>query len=723
MAWYQKLFGKGNNHLVRKDAVSGGLSLLEKLVGPEFTQKNFIEQYGKSLYVFACINKIATKVAGIDFSMHRILNSKGDTREVQVHPLLDLLYKPNKFQTKGELWETLVINLKTTGDAFIFKVRNERGQVVELWNLRPDMMTIIPDPTNFIKQYEFTKSDGSKSIFAPEDIIHFKYTDPISAYTGISPLRPAQVRVQTEEYATKFQRDFFLNSARPDAIIKNPKASLTRDQKEDIKEGWDKKFRGVGKTSSVAILEGGLEYQLVSLTQKDMDYIEGLKFTRDDILVAFQVPKPIVAVLDDVNRANSETAMYIFLSENIKPEMQRIVDKINEELVSQDFGEDFYLDFKDPTPQNREMLLKEYESGLVNGYLLINEVRSREGLEPIKGGWTLYKPFSDNPVGGLTGKTLFKAGGDTKAKAYEGGVKDETKRYDFKGRYWLKQKFSIRETVVEAGLKAIATVGKKKIKTGKKKTFTPLIKDASIKSAYAGMIIKKIDAEAEKFKTEINNFFQKQGEGVIEKLNTLAKDIKKKSLDISSVFNKDEQVKVSAEFILPWLTNMYVQAGKESLLLIEPQTDFQTTKRIQATIKRRAQDFAESVNTTTSEKLQATLAEGIAASEGIVELRNRVEDVYKAFPAYRSEMIARTEATAANNEGILEGFKQSDVATGKEWVATQDERTRDSHLAQNGEIVAVDKVFSNGLSFPGDGKGDPAETINCRCVLAPAFVE
>ena len=109
------------------------------------------------------------------------------------------------------------------------------------------------------------------------------------------------------------------------------------------------------------------------------------------------------------------------------------------------------------------------------------------------------------------------------------------------------------------------------------------------------------------------------------------------------------------------------------------------------------------------------MAEGISDGEGIADLTNRVSGVYEEYPSYRSERIARTETTASNNEGALEGFKQSDVATHKEWIATGDERTRPEHVALNGQIVKLDKAFSNGLQYPSEP--------NCRCVIAPAFEE
>ncbi len=708
--------------------IEGGMEMLARLVSPEMGGKSFLEQYKKSLYVYACISKISEKVSSVEWKMYRIMNSDGDTEEIATHPALNLLYKPNPFQTKKEFLDTTIINLKTTGDAFWFKVRNSAGQVAELWNLRPDKVTIVADPVNFIREYRFDKGNGKYAVFAPEDIMHHKYVDPLSAYTGMSPLMPAQVRVQTEGFATQYQRDFFLNSARPDAIIKNAGAKMTKEQKSDLREDWTKKYGGVGKSSKIAILGGGLEYQQISISQRDMDYIEGTKLTRDDILIAFKMPKSVIGITEDVNRANAETGMYIFLSENIEPEMKRLEEKINEELISPDFGEEFYMGHVDPTPANREMVLKEYESGISNNYLLINEVRQREGLEPVNGGWSFYMSLISQPMGGLSQagkKDLIKFILDDSDKTYKSLMAaKKPKRFDFKGKFWLKQKFIILETMKSATDQAMEKAGKRKT-VKNKKGFVSMIKDAEVKKQYADMINKGIDNKAGKLKDEATDFFMEQKKRVIKKLEK-AKSIKgsqKQKFKVSEIFSKSKEEDLSMSFIIPYITDYLKEAGMEALNMIAPQETFQDSERIQKLIQKRAEFFAESVNSTTLQKLDATLSEGIAASEGIVDLSDRVAAVYEEFPTYRSDMIARTEATAANNQGMIEGFKQSDVATGKEWIATMDETTRDSHAEINGEIVELDAQFSNGLEFPGDEFGDAGETINCRCVLGPAFVE
>lgn len=690
-----------------------------------------LEQYRSSLYVFACISKIAEKIASIDLELYRVLNSRGDIKEVEASPILDLLYRCNQFQTRTEFWETTIINLKTTGDAFWVKIRNKSGKVVELWNMRPDLVTIVSDPVLFVKEYRLRKNDGTEVSFMPEDVVHFKSPDPLSVHTGMSPLKAAQRRVQTEDFATSYQRDFFLNSARPDAVIKNGQLSLSDTQKEDIREGWNKRFRGVGNSSKVAILEGGLEYQQISISQREMDYIESMKMTRDDILAAFKVPKPIIAITEDVNYANAKTAMAIFLGETIVPDLKRIVEKINEELIGPDFGEEYYLDFEDPTPTNREQELQVYQNGIANGWLLPNEVREMEGYPALIGGWTTYRPITEQASGGLPQSQQGKVmGGASKAEAFEGNAPEKVKRFDFKGHYWLQQKLMVREeierSVKTAHEKAIRKAQKKAVnteKTEKKAKGTSLIQGETQRAAYAAVINKLIDARSGNLKEGILSFAAEQQVRVVKAIEDATKGEegehqKAVSVKVSDIFNSKEEAAMAASFVLPYLEQYARDAGQEALITVAPADQYQLTQDLKKVIKARAKEFGLTTTATTADKLSSTLAEGIQAGEGVRDLTTRVQDVFGEFPDYRAELIARTEATTANNAGMVDGFKQGG-ANGKEWINAGDNRVREEHqdapLGVGGEIVAVDGTFSNGLPYPSEP--------NCRCVLGPAFIE
>jgi HK97 family phage portal protein len=174
MGLIQKLFGS------QRQKTAYSLNDFVKFIQTgDLSNEALLEQYGKSLYVYAAINKIAQSLSSIDLKLFEILSSRGEVKEHASHEILDLFYRPNPYQTRSEFWKITTINKKLTGEAFWQKVRTGRGKPVELWNLRPDMMTVYTDPEKFIKGYTLRKLDGTEVAFEPEDIIHFKEPNPI----------------------------------------------------------------------------------------------------------------------------------------------------------------------------------------------------------------------------------------------------------------------------------------------------------------------------------------------------------------------------------------------------------------------------------------------------------------------------------------------------------------------------------------------------------------
>lgn len=716
--------------------IAGGTDIFRNFFDGGWGEAKRMGAYSKSLYVYACVSKIAQKVASIDWELYKIKNTAGDKEQVFVHEALDLLYRPNPFQTKGEFFERYMINKKLTGQAFILKVRDGRGKVAELWNLRPDYMRILLDPEQIIKGYEFTA--GSKTtVFAPEDIIYDSYPDPLSDFGGVSPLQAASARVDVEEFATKYQRNFFINNARPDFLILSEK-KISAEQKEDMRESWDKRHKAGKDQKNVAkgaFLEGGVEYQQVSITQQEMDYIESLKLTRDDILVAFQVPKPIVAITEDVNYANAETAMDVFLSETIVPEIRQLTEKLNEHLVYPEYGDTFFLDFEDPVPENEKEMAEIQQIRINSGTLLINEAREQWGDEPVKGGWSLWKPFSEQPVGGLpqndSSKTAARLGDDNGQHYLKEKTVDNQKV--FRGRRkafkFLKEVERIEKILIREAARLAAKERKQKAMSTKiaadGKKYVPLVKEEHTK-AYYEMKIKEVDQQGEMMVDPLNSFMEGQKQRVVKYLQRADKSKKIDPADLDEALQKwaGDEVPLVADFSLPFLTEWIRQAGEEAMNMVAPAETFdETVARVQKYLKERTQWIAKNTTLTTYDALQETLAEGLAEGEGMAGLIARVDDVYADFPLYRSRMIARTEATAVNNHGLVEAWRQSGIANAKQWISTLDGKARHSHESIHLKIEPLDGTFPNGLKEPGEIGAPASEVINCRCALAPAFIE
>ena len=120
------------------------------------------------------------------------------------------------------------------------------------------------------------------------------------------------------------------------------------------------------------------------------------------------------------------------------------------------------------------------------------------------------------------------------------------------------------------------------------------------------------------------------------------------------------------------------------------------------------------------EKLNSAITQGILQGETTDEIAERLAAVtdMNYNTAVRN---AATMVTSAQNGGRMDAIHRAEdmgIDTKKKWIATLDGHTRPSHRKADGEIVATDAKFSNGLLYPGDPNGPPAEVYNCRCVLA-----
>jgi HK97 family phage portal protein len=360
-----------------------------------YSSAGMLEEYSRSLYVYACVSARAKKVKTINFKLNQVTSSKGDFEEVNEGELYDLLKKPSYKATKSSFIEAVQVNKDLSGEAFIWKVRDERNKVISLINLRPDAMTVKANVFGDILMFEY-RYGTLKMNLLPEDVIHIKNYNPNMIASGFSPLQPAYMRIETEKKASEWQRSFFENNAEPSGVVSLPD-TVSKEGVENFRDYWNMVHGGAKNQSKTAILNADIKYQAISATQKEMDFINSMKFTREDILVAYHVPKIMLSITDDINRSNAETALAIFMSETIVPEMDDIIEAFNTQLLPE-FGDDLFLTYENPIPNDREMMLKE-DQALTDIVLTRNEVRERRGLPPVDNGDVLYNKSLSVEIG------------------------------------------------------------------------------------------------------------------------------------------------------------------------------------------------------------------------------------------------------------------------------------------------------------------------------------
>ncbi len=690
------------------------ISLGETIQAP--TNRDYLDAFEASFLVHTCVDKIAKKVANTKFKLYRVSGRTGSEKikEVKDSPLLDLLAQVNPYTTKFTMLELTQIFLELLGNSYWYKVRGERtGKIVELWELRPDWVTVEGDEKTLITNYKYRIPNGDVMDIAPEDIIHFKRVNPKSAFYGLPTIKAAIDLVRTSIFATRWNMNFFYNSAVPETLLIT-EMQMTPEQKKEFRDQWDDKYAGVRNAHRLGIIDGKIDFKQLSMTMKDMQFDRLDEVTTQHILTAFGVPKPIVGMTTDLNRATAEAAIYAFLSETIEPKVRDLVDTLNEFLVPE-FGDDLYLDFVDPTPENREAIVQEYQAGLGGGgntpWLTMNEVRDWEGLPPVEGGWDIYLPLNLLPSGKVEGKmqgsSLAKIGSMSEKKFKEFKEEKEQQRLREKilpGKRKLKLKMKLQEEMVkffvdnhnhtkECKHEQLAKV--KSMDQDQKKSWW-LEHDAMLKN------------DEKLFKVFTKQLFKNQEVRVQDALQSqfTGKSIVKGKYDL---VNWETEKAIFAELSLPVYTDITVRRGKRAATLIG--TEFDMTKEVQHSIDLKRFKFAKRVNDTTRAALKDTLKEGIKEGEGMDQLTDRVSQLFKERERWESERIARTEVIDASNSADLEAYKQSGVIEKKEWLADPDACEICLGLAAEG-TKELNEEFGGEYEYP------PAHP-NCRCTILP----
>ena len=573
--------------------------------------------------------------AGLDNYLRKAV----EVEEILEHPLLDLLKNVNPFMNQFELKEMTTLQQELCGNSYWYIVNNSMGLPAEIWFVPPDKMKIIPDKKEYISGYVFRNST-EEIYYKPEEIIHFKYSDPKNNYYGLSPLmalaRTYNLVINMEDY----QKNLLENQGIPSGLL-TTEASLTPEQAQELSERWNQKYMGTKKAGKTAILGGGLKYTPITISPKDMGVLASDKYAKEKLCNAFG--QSLGMYSENATEANSKTAYMSYMRDAVRPRLRRQEQKMNEQLCPR-YDDRIFVAYDNPVPEDREYLLKKRDSDLKNFVISPNEAREQDGKEPAEWGEVPLVPFNLMPYSPTK----------TTSPKSDGGEKTVKKKEIDKEQYW--------------------------------NTF-----------------IKKVTPFERKFTENVRQLFIEQEEKAKSALRkkTARKAVAKDVDDVLNIPKTEAELRKWTEFFLPAITETVKYNGKQALyeLGLEISFDINNPKVVEW-IKSHTGEAIKQIQDTTLEKLRTTLAEGVANGESIPDLSKRVAEAYEEAKGYRTDRIARTETINASNKGTLEGYKQSGVVEKKEWITAVDERSCEECVAMDGEIVEINKAFSCGVMQP-----------------------
>jgi len=345
--------------------------------------------------VYACVRILAEAIAGLPLHLYRYTETGGKEKAVD-HPLYALLHdEPNPEMSSFVFRETLMTHLLLWGNAYAQIIRNGKGEVVALYPLMPNKMTVDRDEHGqlcycYQRGKDEAITDSGKVILKPSDVLHIPGLG-FDGLVGYSPIAMAKnaigMAIACEEYGAKF----YANGAAPSGVLEHP--GTIKDPGR-VREAWQSQFGGSSNAGKVAVLEEGMKYTPISISPNEAQFLETRKFQINEIARIFRVPPHMVGDLEKSSFSNIEQQSLEFVKYTLDPWVVRWEQSIMRALLTKEEKSEFYAKF------NLEGLLRgDYQSRMngyatarQNGWMSANDIRELENLDriPAEEGGDLY---------------------------------------------------------------------------------------------------------------------------------------------------------------------------------------------------------------------------------------------------------------------------------------------------------------------------------------------
>lgn len=594
-------------------------------------------------------------------------NANGDT--TPNHPVIALAKNPNPQANSSDFNHLWAMLDEIYGETFFYLAKGETTRKVkEVYLLDPSRV----EPKFYegeLVGYVLHKADGTQVPLNIDEIVHNKRPNPFNPTRGFSVLERASVYVDTEIVTSQFTLSYMKNNASPSGIVTLP--DMDKETFKQFAQQWREGYEGPENAGKTAFIRGGqAEFKAVGATLRDIDQKVTRDMAKEDVLMMFEVPKPLLGGSDQVGlgRSTIDSLFYIFNKETIDPMMERL-DRVWEQIAKVGaLGAELKgIDHKSPIPEDKEYELLRNEKG-VNVWITVNEAREKDGLEPLPGGEILQAkaPVALTPTS--------------------------------------------------------APPASKKITLKKALTKTEILKNQfEEREAFRVKLVETNEIYEKELKGELSKFASKQEGKIISSISASHKayeewlpSVKEDTVVLAAILTPIilELMKAQSADVANFITG--------ELMVISPEL----IKVTEAQILKIAGVY----NADTIKALEATLTEGTQGGESLAKLKKRVEATYQDAKGYRAERIARTESLRASNRTAEETYFQNGFSSVK-WFTNPGAcsfcKSFEGRVKAIGgsPFVPLGGVIENTsgdkMRIEYDDIGTPPLHPNCKCSIVP----
>lgn len=339
--------------------------------------------------VAACLSVLATAFAEPKLNVFKE-DEVGQDIVLAKHPVSKLFKRPNPFMSGAILSHYLVSAISVEGDAYLFKNRNKKGQVVQLVPLMPNFIKPKGDQQRLITRYEYTPTTDTVDI-DPKDMIHIRTgIDPNDHRKGYAPIKTVLREILGDEAAGQYSTALLHNMAIPGVILSPSSDAMggpTREEAEAISEMYKSKFGGANRGMPM-VLTGAMNIDVVSFSPSDMNLIELRRLPEERVAAVMGVPAVLAGLGAGLNSAtynNTRELREYFTEQKLVPLWRTVAEELTYQLLPE-FDEDdnvyckYNVEDVRALSQDQDELYKRMNTAVSGGWATIGEARNAVGL-------------------------------------------------------------------------------------------------------------------------------------------------------------------------------------------------------------------------------------------------------------------------------------------------------------------------------------------------------
>lgn len=722
--------------LGREDILSA-LSLAEMVntggvldINPIRSTKKQLDSYVG--WVYAAVQILSADIAAQEFNVWKQVGvNKKDRKEVEKHPVL---LRPNTHQTWEDFSEISNTHMDLAGKAYWHIMRKgSSAEVAGIEAIPPSWINGYKlDSSGRLLYWKLIIPGKTETQLPAEDVIVVKWPHPTNPLDGASPVQAFALSWNIDMYARAYTGELLQNRAQPSGFISS-ELEINKVAADTLRERWLSRYGEGRTTEGPAVLGKGATYTPISMSIKDLAFLELANLSRDQILAIYRVPASKLGLTEKSPLASAREAANSYAENALMPRMSKQTRASNTWLIPLLYpGEtEVYVEYVSPIRRDIESIEKRSRDDLKGGSITLNEHRETIGKDPDPNGDVYYLPLGMRIVDEIAPRdplaiapTVPDDDDDDPDKNSEAKQVNDGWAYQSIA-YFRKYETNLTDADFElSGLRFLAAQKKleSKLRGDTRKLFS---KEAKLLIAS----LKEKSANNTPPYLSLNHLFNirmvewEEGDnvlkcGLVEDVLNLTSAEWNADLGAASLESLEKGFgllgkEVPAKFLLNW------EIYEETAVRWATENAAKKVKDIQAL---------------TQKEMSKLIVDGIESGDSIADISKSISEKFNDYKGYRSDRIARTETADAVNEGKFSHAKESErrleIGYLKTWNAVgESERSRPEHqpdAISPAQTIPLNELFVvNGESMerPLDPRGSAGNIIHCRCTLTMEVVE